>query len=278
VRNPSLAARRPAIATSDSHPTALTRVLGCPPLFIEEAELGKRAIVLALGFWLTTPITAGAEILAGLTAGIVVPGDQDLAFKEYATDHTLVRRNDTDNVNEYVGPLVSGNVAGWGEWSFLRYLGLQLEAAYWHVDVKPGAEVTPAPRFTIGEHRTGIFVNALGRVPIFPSLGTFSSDKGNDTFAYLGAGTGAVYSSVTHGSHDWGCGYQFFGGVSMPILSQLRLRLEARYLLSGDVDTKSRDGLVGWKVDTSGTPTKLRKNETVDTRFVPILVGMDWRF
>jgi opacity protein-like surface antigen len=109
-------------------------------------------------------------------------------------------------------------------------------------------------------------------------FGRFSPEKGRDTFAYLGVGAGAVYSTVTHGSHDWGWGYQLLGGISVPIVSRLRLRLEGRYILTGDVDTATGDRLVGWKVDTSGTPTRLRKNETVDTRFMPIIIGLDWRF
>lgn len=240
--------------------------------------MGKLGNLLALGFWLASSAPASAEIIAGLSGGVALSGDQDLAFKEYGSDHRLVRRNDTDNVNEYVGPFVSANVTGWGEWSFLRYLALQLETMYWHVDVKPGIPVTPAPRFTIGEHRTGVLVNALGRLPLYPLLGRFSPDKGSDTFAYLGAGAGAVYSSVTHGSQNWGWGYQLLGGISVPIVSQLRLRIEGRYLLTGDVDTSTRDKLVGWKVDTSGTPTKFRKNEAEDTRFFPITIGLDWRF
>jgi len=240
--------------------------------------MGKLGNILALAFSLASSAPASAEIIAGLSGGVVIPGDQDLAFKEYGTDHVLVRRTDTDNVKEYIGPFVSANVTGWGEWSLLRYFALQLETMYWHVDVKPGRPVAPAPRFTIGEHRTGILVNALGRLPLYPSFGRLASEKGSDTFAYLGAGAGAVYSSVTHGSQNWGWGYQLLGGISVPIGSHLRLHLEGRYLRTGDVDTSTRDKLAGWKVDTSGTPTKLRRNETEDTRFFPIALGLDWRF
>ena len=234
--------------------------------------------VLALGIWLALLAPAGAEIVVGVSGGAAIPGDQDLTFKEYATDSTLVQRVDTDHVKEYVGPFVSASVTGWGEWSVLRYFGVQLEVAYWHVDVKPASAIPPAPQFTIGEHRTALLVNALGRLPLFPSFGRFAPEKGSDTFAYLGVGTGAVYSSVTHGTHAWGTGYQLLGGLSIPVVSNLRVRLETRYLLTGDVDTSSRDKLVGWKVDTSGTPTKVRRNETEDTRFFPVILGLDWRF
>lgn len=238
----------------------------------------KLARLLVLGCWLLCPALAAGEVSVGLSSGLVVPGDQDLAFKEYSTEHQVARRVDTDNVNESIGPFVGANVTGWAEWSFLRYFGLQLEGVYWHVDVKPGVPVTPAPRFTISEHRAGVFANVLGRLPLYPLFGRFSDGKGADTFAYAGAGTGAVYTSVAHGSHQWDAAYQLLGGLSVPLVSNLRLRLETRYILTSDVDTSPRDKLVGWKVDTSGTPTTFRKNETLDTRFFPVLFGLDWRF
>ena len=240
--------------------------------------MGTRLILLLLALGFSPASLASAEIIVGLNGGIVIPGDQDLAFKEYATDSGLARRVDTDNVRESVGPLVGVSVTGWGDWSFLRYFALQLETMYWYVEVEPATPIPPAPRFTIGEQRVGFLGSVLGRLPLYPLFGRFSPEKGRDTFAYLGVGAGAVYSTVTHGSHDWGWGYQLLGGISVPIVSRLRLRLEGRYILTGDVDTATGDRLVGWKVDTSGTPTRLRKNETVDTRFMPIIVGLDWRF
>ncbi len=44
------------------------------------------------------------------------------------------------------------------------------------------------------------------------------------------------------------------------------------------LDTSTRDKLVGWKVDTSGTRTELRKNEAEDARFFPIILGLEWHF
>ena len=105
-----------------------------------------------------------------------------------------------------------------------------------------------------------------------------SAPAGAEERARSTAALPVLYSSVTHGTHVWGQGYQLLGGISIPVASTLRLRLESRYLLTGDVDTSTRDRLLGWKVDTSGTPTKFRKNETEDTRFYPIILGLDWRF
>src|SRR5439155_26397238 len=98
-----------------------------------------------------------------------------------------------------------------------------------------------------------------------------------DTFAYPGGRTGAVHSSVTHGASKWGVRGRLLGGDSMALTGHLRLRLEARYLLARDVDTGARDGR-GWRVDTSGTHVRFTIDRHLDTRFHPVLLGIDWRF
>src|SRR5439155_24791182 len=118
---------------------------------------------------------------------------------------------------------------------------------------------------------------ALGRLPLRPLLGRFSEEPGKDTFAYLGAGAGAVHSSVTHGASKWGVGDQLLGGVSIPLTGHVRLRLETRYLLARDVDTRPRDG-PGWRVNTRGTHVRFTVDRHLDTRFHPVLLAIDWRF
>jgi hypothetical protein len=238
----------------------------------------NRAGLVALSLALLLPAPAGAEIMVGANGGVVIPGSQDLSFRNYGADHQLTDRVDTDDVKESAGALVGASVGWWGDWSFLRYLGVQGEAVYWYMEAKPATIIPPAPRYRIDQHRTALMGNLLARVPVFPTIGRFSSDKGADTFVYAGGGAGLVYSTVSHGSDDWGWGYQLLGGISVPVTSNVRVRLEGRWMLTGDVDTSSRDKLVGWHADVSGTPTGFRRNEGFDTRFFPIILGVDWRF
>src|SRR5256712_2450055 len=216
--------------------------------------------------------------MTGLTTGVVVPGQQDLVFKEYPSDGglPLADPTTTDRVTESVGPLVGATITAWGDWPALRYFGVQLDSIYWAMSAK-GADTPPAPPFTVHQQRVAVFLSALGRLPLWPRLGRFSEQPEKDTFAYLGAGTGAVHSSVTHGASKWGVGEQLLGGVSIPLTGHLRLRLESRYLLARDVDTRPRDG-PGWRVDTSGTHVRLIIDRHLDTSFHPLLLVLDLRF
>ena len=232
----------------------------------------KGTATLVVGLWLAWSAPAAAEVMVGLTTGVVVPGQQDLVFKEYPSDN-LVKPND---VTESLGPVVGATITAWGDWPVLRYFAVQFDPMYWSMSAK-GANSPPAPHFTVHQQRAAFYLSALGRLPLWPLLGRFSEEPGKDTFAYLGAGIGAVHSSVTHGASAWGTGYQLLGGVSIPLTGHLRLRLEARYLLAPDVDTTPRDG-PGWRVDTSGTHVRFTVNRHLDTRFVPVLLGVDWRF
>ncbi len=239
----------------------------------------KHAAVLVVGLWLIWSAPAGAEVMAGLTTGLVVPGQQDLVFKEYPSDGGLPATNrivTPNDVTESLGPLVGATITAWGDWAVLRYFAIQLDPIYWSMSAK-GAQSPPAPHFTVHQDRAAFYLSALGRLPLWPLLGRFSEEPGKDTFAYLGGGIGAVHSSVTHGTSAWGAGHQLLGGVSIPLTSHLRLRLEARYLLVPDVDTSPRDG-PGWRVDTSGTHVRFTINRVHDTRFHPVLLGVDWRF
>jgi len=231
-----------------------------------------------LALWLGSSAPAAAEIMLGLTGGLVIPGDQDLVFQEYpedggfpATDRVIGQKD----VDESLGPLVGATVTAWGDWSFLRYFALQLEPMYWSMQAK-GAPSPPAPRFTVHEQRVAVFFSVLARLPVYPEPGRFSG-TGRDSFAYLGAGLGPVHSSVSHGASSWDLGYQLLAGVSIPVVSKLRVRLEGRYILAADVDTISRDS-PGWRVDTSGFRRGFTPNRYTDTQFIPLLVGVDWRF
>jgi len=238
----------------------------------------KGAATLVLGLWLGWSGPAASEVMTGLTTGIVVPGQQDLVFKEYPPGgrRPLADPTTTNDVTESLGPLVGATITAWGDWPVLRYFAVQLDPIYWAMSAR-GADSPPAPRFTVHQQRAAFYLSALGRLPLWPLLGRFSEEPGKDTFAYLGAGIGAVHSSVTHGTSAWGAGYQLLGGASIPLTGHLRLRLETRYLLAADADTTPRDG-PGWRVSTSGTHVRFSVDRVHDTRFFPVLLGVDWRF
>jgi hypothetical protein len=232
-------------------------------------------VLLVFGFVIAFSAPAGAELVVGLSGGVVIPGDQDLTFKEHSASGSLLNSVSTSDVDETFGPIVGAAVTVWGDQGVLRYFALQGEALYWYMEAKP-APIPPAPRFTVGQHRTAIFLSALGRLPVYPSLGRFSSEKsGSDTFAYLGVGAGPVYTSVQHGQKEWDAGFQLLGGVAIPLMSRLQLRVESRYLLASDADSSPEPG---WRVDTSGTSGAFRLGRHRDTRFIPVLFGLDWRF
>lgn len=234
----------------------------------------KVGILMALGLWLASSAPGNAEIIVGVTGGVVISGDQDLGFERHHDGTPLNDLTQTD-VDESLGPMVGTTVTAWGNRSILRYVALQADLLYWYMEAKP-APTPPAPRFTVGQHRTAFFLSALARLPIYPSLGRFSSPPGSETFAYTGAGIGAVATSVEHGN-KWGLetGFQLLGGISIPVISNLRLRLEGRYLLAADSNSDPREG---WSVNTSGIPAGFRLNPHRDTRFYPVLFGLDWRF
>ena len=231
-------------------------------------------VLLALGFLVVFSTPARAEVVVGLNGGVVIPGGQDLTFKEHSATGTLLNSLSTSDVDETLGPIVGAAVTVWGNEGLLRYFALQLDTLYWYMEAKP-APTPPAPRFTVGQHRTAIFLSALGRLPIYPSVGRFSPQAGSDTFAYVGVGAGPVYTAVQHGQNEWDAGFQLLGGVAIPLTSKLQLRVESRYLLASDADSPPEPG---WRVDTSGTPTAFRLGPHRDTRFIPVIFGLDWRF
>lgn len=133
----------------------------------------------AIGLFASTP--AAAEILVGINGGFVIPGDQDLVFKEYSSGGgpNPNQKVSQDKVSESIGPIVGLQATGWGGWSFLRYFGVQTDALYWYMHAR--AEPSPpAPHFTVSQNRLAFFGSLLARVPVYPLVGRFSPDAGSD--------------------------------------------------------------------------------------------------
>src|SRR3989449_10637889 len=100
-------------------------------------------------------------MLTGLTTGVVVPGQQDLVFKEYPSDggRPLADPTTTDRVTESLGPLVGGTITALGDWPALRYFCVPLDPLFW-VMIAKGAHTPPAPHLTVHPHRTALSLSA----------------------------------------------------------------------------------------------------------------------
>ena len=87
-----------------------------------------------------------------------------------------------------------------------------------------------------------------------------------------------VWTDVSPGQSEVGPGVGALIGVAFPLGPRLRLRLEARYLVTADVDA----GQSGLQAETSGNSQgnlgHVLFGPHLDTQFVPILVGLDWVF
>lgn len=231
---------------------------------------------LIIGFLMTlcTPSSSRGEIFVGCNSGISISGDQDQKFKEYNSQGELIHFYFTKDIHEKTGLLGSVNISAWGTHDVWQHLGIQLDTLSWHLttEVKDFSTEHSPPFTSIEQDRSALFINILGRVP-FDNSGNFSSIQ-RQTYLFGGFGGGPLYTNVQHGQQEWKVGCQLLGGISIPLSRNSRFRIEGRYLLAPDADVAPQ---TGWKVDTSGTPTGFRYDQHLDTRFVGVMVGVDWR-
>lgn len=233
--------------------------------------------LMILGFLMTifTPSYSNCEIFVGFNSGIGLPGDQDQKFKEYNSQGELMNLYLPREIREEVSLLSNVNISAWGAHDVWQHIGIQLDTLFWCLTTKAKdlSNNDPAPFTSIEQKRIAFFLNILGRVLVY-NFANVSSTQGQ-TYLFGGLGGGPVYTDVQHGQQDWRVGYQFLGGVSIPLRQNLRFRIESRYLLVHDTDAGSK---TGWSVDISGTPTRFRFGQHQDTRFFGVLVGVDWQF
>ncbi len=242
----------------------------------------RKTLIFAILILLTVafPTYGKADVTVGLTGGLAIPGNQDLKFREHGANGAEIQKVNQKDVDESLGSFVSLNVTKWGNRGNSRRYGLQLETMYWRTSVKPASvpSLPSVPTYTMDQHRVSGFINALSRLPLYPHLGRFPRKrKGRSrepVYAYAGLGAGVVYSNINHGADGWGPGLQLLGGVSIPLKSKFRFRLEGRFLLAPDVDSSPK---AGWTVDTSGSPTRWRIHPHLDSQFFLLQLGLDWR-
>jgi len=217
------------------------------------------------------------EIDLGLSLGVSIPGDQDLKLIRHDGAGDVTDFLFTEDVDEQVGPLITGYVALWGWSGIWEYLGLELDASYWRtsaratlfvdqLEVPPRVVRPPFSRFD--QDRFGLFGTFLGRLP----LGRRTRPLRQMPVAFLGVGIGTVYTNVQHGYSGWGTGFQVLAGASAPISEHLRARLDFRFLMAPDADVGPEST---WNVHVSGTPYPGHL-AVYDTRFFAVSLGLEW--
>jgi hypothetical protein len=232
----------------------------CVPAMGQALAMALLAIA-AIG----SPRPAGAELSVGFTGGMIFGGDQAVTVKTYAPNgelESVTARN-----------RVSVNPNGIGGLTLTYWLdpaspwGLQAEALYWANTLSTRGE---AQRFTVDQQRAGAFVSVLGRWLL--------QGPGGPYF-YGGFGGGLVYSRVSPGGEDVGPGFQTLVGLGMMLTPNIRLRFELRYLVAPDIDPGKRSANVA-QVSGGGNTNPASKvfGSTLDTQFIPVMIGLDWVF
>lgn len=220
-----------------------------------------RAAWLAAALALIAPAGARGEQTLGVTGGAALGLSQDVRVSEGSGPTRTVAT--TEGTGVAVGPLGGLTYTLWGaNW------GLQLEGLYWRTSVQ--ADRPGGGEVRVDQERAVALLSVLGRLHL--------RDRGG-AFGYLGAGVGVVVTGVSPGQTEVGPGVGALAGVALPLAGRLRLRLEARYLVTADVDAGTGSGL---QAETSGHSAgnlgHLLFGPHLDAQFVPILIGLDWVF
>lgn len=227
-------------------------------------------LLLALtGLATGLPAPASAEWSLGVTGGLVLAPEQDIRVKEFGVDGRQTSAAETRGAGPEIGAIGGVSVTFWPDVE--SQVGLQLDAFYWSISPRahrPPPDAGDGRR--VDQERVALLASVVGRLFL---------DEAEGPFLYLGVGAGAVRARVRPGGDDVGPGVAALAGVAIPVTERLRLRLEARYLVSGDVDARARPGL---RAETSGGSRgnvgRFAFGPHLDTQFVPLLLGLDWLF
>ena len=208
-----------------------------------------------------TPWPARGEQTLGITGGGVFGLSQDV--KAWQLDATGSTMEETQDTGVSAGPMGGLTYTLWG-----ANLGVQVEGLYWRTVIdadRPGG----GSQIQVDQDRVALLISVLGRLHF--------GERGG-AYGYLGAGAAVVWTDVTPGQSEVGPGVGALLGVTFPLGPRLRLRLEARYLVTADVDA----GHSGLQAETSGHSQgnlgHVLFGPHLDTQFVPLLVGLDWVF
>jgi len=208
----------------------------------------------------STPPARG-ESSVGVTGGMTFSGDQDVKFTQPGVGST-----ESHDVSATPGPVGGTTASLW-----LSHFGLQVDGLYWGTST-PGVLPRSLKAVRVNQDRGALLGSFAGRVFL---------DETGEKFAYGGLGCGLVAIGVhPPGQTNVVPSFGAFLGVAFPITSRLRLRAEARYLLTHDInDPRNARGL---SAEVSGSrgpnPGRAVFGPHFDTEFVPLLVGLDYVF
>lgn len=236
------------------------------PVLRPRFRRGMLFVVTALVVGTADAVCGQSEV--GVVGGVAFAGRQDLTIEERASPEGAV----LNVVQEPRLPVARG--AAWGL-SFVRWtaghphLGWAIDALYWRNSlVMAGVGDVPARR-TLREERYALV----------PSLAV-RTQVGEGPFLFATIGAGVVDSRLIGGDQRIGFGMSAAVGGEVPVVrDRVFLRLEARYLITHDFD--SDDGN-DQNLEFSGSPSWTTARRVFgghqDTRFLPVLVGIFWRF
>jgi len=208
----------------------------------------------------SSPVPVSAETSIGATGGVTLSGDQDVKIMQPGIGST-----ESNDVVATTGPVAGATGSLW-----FSHFGLQGDAIYWRTST-PGTLPGSLKKVRVSQDRGAFLGSVLGRVFL---------DQAGDTFAYAGFGSGFVAIGVNPGQTNVVPSFGTLLGLALPITSSLRLRVEARYLLTHDnMDPKNARGL---STEVSGSrgpnPGRAVFGPHFDSEFVPLLIGFDYVF
>ena len=215
---------------------------------------------LVLTLIVASAIPVRGESSVGVTGGMTLSGDQDVKIVQPRVGNTESR-----DVIAAIGPLGGTTASLW-----LSHFGLQVDGLYWGTST-PGVLPGSLKTVRVRQDRGAVLGSFTGRVFL---------DEPGEKFAYGGLGCGLVAIGVHPGQTNVVPGVGALLGVAFPITSHLRVRAEARYLLTHDnIDPKGARGL---STEVSGSrgpnPGRAVFGPHFDTEFVPLLIGLDYVF
>lgn len=219
---------------------------------------------------------AGYDVSVGLAAGVVFSGAQDLKFKRYSAGGVLTDFLFSDDLDVPADHLESIDAWVWKTKGSLDGFGVRLEAMRWSTRAtaksfvdRLGTSAAAPPFQSVDQNRFGVFASVAKRWSLSSDIGAEDAP-----YAFVGLGYGEVHTSVTHGDEVWRLGFEAYAGVTFPLLQDVRLRIEGKFIITKDDDVQGTS--TDWKVDTSGK--QLWGHSTFDTRFYALTVGLEFRF
>ena len=232
--------------------------------------------------WAEAPVATEGdfEVDVGVGLGIALPGNQDLKFKRKNAAGDLIDNLFTRDVTEHPSIVESADVEVWRTRGFLADFGLRASAVHWNTRVKantfvdqlPGGGTSPVPPFdTLDEERLGVYLCVEKRF----WLARDGVPASESPYAYLGFGGGLAHSVVTHGETNWASSLEANVGFSLPVADRLRLQIEGLFLVAHDVDLTGPN--LDWQAETSGIRTRFHNYAHLDTWFLAVTIGIEYR-